>query len=128
MNFSKQNDQTISIVTKTEIHSVLLECILYIECDGTLIKVFHADSDKPYYCTNTLKKLEADLAEFGFIRIIHNCLVNMKHVACCKAKTHEIHLKNGLILPISRQKWHKMKALQSILFTTYFLITTTYVV
>lgn len=113
MNFSKQNDQTISIITKTEIYSVLLECIFYIECDGTLIKVFHTESEKPYFCTNTLKKLENDLFEYGFIRIMHNRLVNMKHVACCNAKTHEIHLKNGLIMPISRRKWHKVKAIQS---------------
>lgn len=112
MNFSKQNDQTISIITKTKIHSVLLECILYIECDGTLIKVFHNESDKPYYCTNTLKKLEAELTEFGFIRIIHNRLVNMKHVASSNAKTHEVHMKNGLTLSISRRKWHKVKAIQ----------------
>lgn len=113
MNFSKQNNQTISIITKTEIHSVLLEYIIYIECDGTLIKVFHAESDKPYYCTNTLKNLEAYLSEFGFVRTIHNRLVNMKHVAYCNAKNHEIHLKNGLTLPISRRKWHKVKTIQS---------------
>jgi DNA-binding LytR/AlgR family response regulator len=110
MNYSNQNGQTISIITKTEIHIVLLECILYIECEGTLIKVFHTESDKPYYCTNTLKKLEADLTEFGFIRLIYNCLINMKHVDYSNAKNHEIHIRNGLTLPISRRKWHKLKA------------------
>jgi DNA-binding LytR/AlgR family response regulator len=113
MNFAKQNDQTISFKSKAEIYNILLEHILYIECDGTLIRVFHSRSDKPYYFTNTLKKLEADLAKFGFIRIIHNCLVNMKHVDCCNARTHEIHLRNGIILPISRRKWHKVKAIQN---------------
>jgi DNA-binding LytR/AlgR family response regulator len=114
MNFSKQNDQTISIITKTEIYSILLESILYIESDGTLIKVFHAESEKPFYCTNTLKKLEVDLTEFGFLRITHNCLVNMKHVVRTNVQTHEIRMKNGLTLPISRRKWHKVKAFHTL--------------
>jgi DNA-binding LytR/AlgR family response regulator len=113
MNFSKQNDQTISISTKTEIHNVLMASILYIECDGTLIKIFHTERDKPFYCINTLKKLESELSEFGFLRIIHNCLINMKHVTRINAKNHEIHMKNGLAFPISRRKWHKVKAIQS---------------
>lgn len=114
MNYSKQNGQTFNIITKTAIHNVYIGTILYFECNGTLIKVFHTGSEEPYCCTNTLKKLETEFAEFGFTRIIHNRLVNMKHVVFSDTKTHELHMKNGQILPISRRKWHKLKAFYNI--------------
>lgn len=119
VDFNKQTCQTITITTKTLIYYIPIGSILYFECDGTLIKVYHSESDKPYFYIHTLKNLESELSELGFLRICHNRLVNMKNVTGCNATLHCLHMNNGITLEISRRKWHKIKEFQNPVTTSY---------
>jgi DNA-binding LytR/AlgR family response regulator len=111
MGYSKQIGEVITLNTKTEIRNIPLDSILYFECDGSLIQVYHTENDTINYFIGTLKKLETEYADYGFLRISHNRLVNMRHMVCCRTKTHELNLKNKFFFKVSRRKWHLIKDL-----------------
>lgn len=109
MDYSRQT-QHFSIITKGEIRSIPLENIFYFECDKSLIRVYHIENGTPYYFINSLKYIEEKLEEYGFLRISHNRLVNMKHVTYCNSTKRCLQIKNGITLNVSRRKWYKLRA------------------
>ena len=111
MDYHHQYGHAISITTTKAIYQLQIESILYFECADSLISVFHTNDDKPFHYINSLSKIEEELNHFGFIRISHNMLVNMRNVLKCSTKTHTVYLKNGVLLQASRRKWHKIKVI-----------------
>lgn len=104
-NYSRQKDNKLAIKEKTQINLVRYDEIIYLECYGNLIFVYHMTDKKPYSYTNSLAHLESELSEFGFLRIDHNKLINMSHVLNLNAKNHCVELTNDIILKVSRRKW-----------------------
>ncbi len=108
-DFSKQKHKKLPIKEKTQTNIVGYDEIIYLECDSNLVYVFHTKNNTPYYYSKPLIELEGVLADFGFLRITHNRLVNMQHVLSLNSKKHEIQLVNEIILSVSRRKWQKIK-------------------
>ncbi len=108
IDYSKQKDKKIAVVEKTKIMQVDIVFVIYFECDEHLIYIFHTNGEQPYHCTNTIKKLEAELKGIGFVRICRKRLVNMRYVQLCCSEKRQLHFYNGHILTVSRRKWHNV--------------------
>ena len=108
-DFSKQKEKKLPIKEKTQTSLLRYDEILYLECTGNLVFVFHTKNKTPYAYTNSLGSIEAELAQFGFIRISHNRLVNMYHAQNLNSKKHQINIGSDHILTVSRRKWQKIK-------------------
>lgn len=80
---------------------VFVRDILYIECDGHLLRIQKTDRTvmKQY---GSLKAMENDLAEYHFLRIYKSILVNPRHIE--KVGRDEIRLANGTSLPLGRDR------------------------
>ena len=109
MTYIRQTEKFLILNTKTEIRNIPIDNILYFECDGSLIRVYHSESDETNCFIGSLKNLETEYVKYGFLRISHNHLVNMKHMVCCKRKVHELNLKNKFFLKVTRRKWRLIK-------------------
>ena len=108
-DFGKQKEKKLPIKEKTQTSLLRYDEILYLECTGNLVFVFHTQNAAPYSYTNSLVSIEAELAQFGFIRISHNRLVNMYHAQNLNSKKHQINIGSDHILTVSRRKWQKIK-------------------
>lgn len=108
-DFSKQEYNKLAIKEKTQTNIVRYDEITYLECNGNLVFVFHTKNRAPYSYSKPLIEIECELADFGFLRINHNKLVNMQHVLNLNSKKHEMTLANEITLSVSRRKWQKIK-------------------
>ena len=61
--------------------------------------------DKIYYHNASLTKLENELDEKFFFRVHKSCLVNMRYIKSINQTKHEITLKYGEKISVSRRKW-----------------------
>ncbi len=72
---------------------------------------FFMDNGKTWLASRTLKKFVPKLEPYGFVRIHRSHLVNMDFIRkFWKAKSHQIELKDGMILSLSdgrREKFMK---------------------
>lgn len=107
-DFSKQKINKLAIKEKTQTNILCYDEITYLECKGNLVFVFNTKNHKPYSFSKSLIEIESELADFGFKRINHNKLVNMKFVVNLNSKKHEIRLANEISLTVSRRKWQKI--------------------
>ena len=108
-DFSKQKEKKLPIKEKTQTSLLRYDEILYLECTGNLVFVFHTKNTTPYSYTNSLVSIETELAQFGFLRISHNRLVNMYQAQNLNSKKHQISIGSDHILTVSRRKWQKIK-------------------
>ena len=109
IDYSKQKDKKIIVIEKSKTIQVDIVTIKYFECDGHLVFIYHTNGDQPYHYTDTIKKLELDITDIGFLRICSKRLVNMRFVEKIDLKKHEIQLNTGQCFTVSRRKWHKIK-------------------
>ena len=107
-DFSKQKVMKFPIKEKTQTSLINYDEILYLECTGHLVFVYHTRNNKPVFYTNSLVAIEEGLTNYSFLRINHNIVVNMYHVYLLNSRKHEIHLRNDKILSVSRRKWKKI--------------------
>jgi DNA-binding LytR/AlgR family response regulator len=108
-DFSKQKEKKLAIKEKTQISFLNYDQILFFECSGSLVFIYHSQSVKPLTFCATLNDIETKLNCYGFLRINHNTIINMFHVKKMCTKKHEVHLSNEFILHVSTRKWHKVK-------------------
>jgi len=108
-DFRKQKEKILPIREKTQTSLLRYDEILYFECTGNLVFVFHIQTTTPFSYSNSLIDLEAELADSGFLRINHNQIANMYHVKQLIAKKHEVRLNDFRILSVSRRKWKNIK-------------------
>lgn len=107
-DFSKQKGKKLPIKEKTQTSLLNYDEILYLECTGHLVFVYHTLNNMPVFYTNSLVSIEEVLANYGFLRINHDIVVNMYHVYLLNSRKHEIYLRNDKILSVSRRKWKKI--------------------
>lgn len=105
IDLNKQKEKKLAIKEKTQTSLLNYDEILYLECTGHLVLVYHTRNNKPVFYTNSLVAIEEALTNYGFLRINHNIVVNMYHVYLLNSRKHEIHLRNDKILSVSRRKW-----------------------
>lgn len=109
-DFSKQKVKKFTIKEKTQTSLLRYDEILYLECTGNLIFVYHTQSATPSSFSNSLINIEKEIEEFGFSRINHCMMVNMYHVRKLCSQKHKIYLSEDIDLTVSRRKWKKIKA------------------
>jgi DNA-binding LytR/AlgR family response regulator len=107
-DFSKQKEKVLLIKEKTQTSILRYDEILYMECTGNLVSVFHTQNSSPISYTSSLISNETILGDFGFVRISDSKIVNMYHAKKLHSKKREIHMSNESILEVSRRKWHKI--------------------
>lgn len=108
-DFSKQKEKKLPIKEKTQTSLLRYDEILYLECTGNLVFVYHSQNEIPFSYSNSLINIEIELVQYGFLRINHNKLVNMYHVQNLNSKKHEIRLSTNHILTVSRRKWKNIR-------------------
>jgi len=85
--------------------------INYITCVGNA-SCLHLKDGGELTCIRLLKLFEQDLAGSGFVRINHNCLVNLaevKEIHYVNARKRELLLTDGTVLEVSYRKWKAVK-------------------
>jgi len=110
MNYNIQKDQSIFIKTENHVKQVHIANVCYIRCDSYLSTVCLNDGSF-ITCSKLLKEFEEILADFYFIRINHNTLVNFKYFDGIfqEGKKRTILLVDGSKFQVSRRKWYKVK-------------------
>lgn len=80
---------------------IFVRDILYIECDGHLLKIQTIDRTvmRQY---GSLKAMESDLADYHFLRIHKSILVNPRYIR--EIGKEEIRLSDGTSLPLGRDR------------------------
>ena len=108
-DFSLQRDHKLPIKEKTITSFVGYNEIIFLQCSGNLVFVYHTLHQTPYSYSISLAELETTLTNFGFVRINHNVLINLHHVLHLNTKKRQLQLTNGNNLTVSRRKWQKIK-------------------
>jgi DNA-binding LytR/AlgR family response regulator len=107
MNYDMQNTKSIMITNRNITKQIIVSEISHIVCDAYLCDIF-AQNEK-FTCSKLFKYFEMELADYGFIRINHNILVNARYIKCINNKTRIVILKNDTELRISVRRWKFFK-------------------
>ena len=80
-NFKKQVEKKIYTNGNPSV-CINVKDITYIEkIKSKKIVIIHLNNNEEYIDTKTLKELEKDLFDYGFIRIDYGVMVNLKHIS-----------------------------------------------
>ena len=104
-------DKAIFVKTGATIKRVQSKDILYIHCEGN-VSILHLRDGKQMSSVRLLKLMEQDLAGTPFLRINHNCLVNLDEVEEIRyidARKRQLVLSEGTVLDVSYRKWKAAK-------------------
>jgi len=69
-DFNKQKGKKLPIKEKTQTSLLNYDEILYLECTGHLVFVYHTRNNKPVFYTNSLVAIEEGLTNYGFCVLI----------------------------------------------------------
>ncbi len=99
--------KTLSVKSKKQILLISVEDITYIESFLKNQHIFAVNGSEEYQITSSMKKLEEELAPYGFIRIHNGYLVNYRYI---KLFTNcDVQLTNGKSLLVSRGRMHSAR-------------------
>lgn len=104
---SGENAKTLSVKCKKQTLILSVENIVYIEGALKNQRIVVAGSAEEYLLTSSMKKLEEELSPYGFIRFHSGYLVNYRYIKLIK--NHEVLLKTGKLLPVSRGQMHSSR-------------------
>jgi two-component system, LytTR family, response regulator len=76
--------------------------ILYLEADEKLVKVITIAKD--FHTDRTLKRFGEILKDYGFFRIHHGHLINIKHVKEYNSREKTVLMSNGKVLLIAKRR------------------------
>ena len=94
----------IALPTMETLEFVEVKNILNCVSDGNYTYIY-TDSDDRFYVSKTLKEIEDMLKGHNFVRVHHSHIVNILHVKrYIKGRGGELVLKNGEVIPVSRNK------------------------
>ncbi|MEO1769894.1 LytR/AlgR family response regulator transcription factor [Candidatus Enterococcus ferrettii] len=82
---SNTTDQTITIKTNSGIRKILLEDLIYVECEGHYLYFY--TNDQVYSFLGSMKNIESELKPKHFFRCNNCYLVNLKHVKAVDGST-----------------------------------------
>ncbi len=111
MDFFNKPEKPLFIKTGHVVKRISGSDILCITCEGNISQLFLKD-DNSLTCVRLLKLFEEDLSGAGFIRINHNCLVNMaevEEIRYVNARKRQLVLSNGMVMDVSYRKWKAVK-------------------
>ena len=96
------NETFLFQTTKGEI-LLRVKDILYFESEKNYYTV-HCVSGAAYHCRGTISSVEEATNKFNFFRIHSAYIINEEHVEHIDDKKEIVHMKNGVVLNISRKK------------------------
>jgi DNA-binding LytR/AlgR family response regulator len=83
---------------------IALDKILYINCKGC-ISIVSSVTGEEYNTSEPLKLFDFLLADYGFLRISRNTLINISHIVSCTfGKNPGVTMSNFHVLPISKRR------------------------
>ncbi|MDR2292723.1 MAG: LytTR family transcriptional regulator [Prevotellaceae bacterium] len=109
MNYDMQDTKSIVITGKNITKQIIVSDISHIICDAYLCDIF--TQNEKFTCLKLLKSFETELADYGFIRINHNIIVNAKHIKHVNNKNRTVILKTNIELHISVRRWKFFKTI-----------------
>ena len=111
MDYSNQKNKTIILEDKGKISQFLIENIVYFECEQYISTVHLFNTKETKSFCKQLKIIEKELAEYEFLRVNRNALVNMKYAdnAVSSNKKRCLIVNNSIEIQVSRRKWHDLK-------------------
>ncbi len=110
MDYSIQKGKTIILKSSRKVRQVRIENILYISCDSYLISVYFYNQKEPEIFLKPLIEIEKELADYHFLRINRNELINMRYFKSYQNREfRKIILSTGKTLFVSRRKWSAIK-------------------
>lgn len=111
MEFAAPIEKPIFVKTGRSIKRISGNDILYVTCEGNVSQL-HLKDGNIMTCVRLLKLFEQDLAGSGFIRINHNCLVNLaevEEIQYVNARKRMLSLSGGDTVEVSYRKWKSVK-------------------
>lgn len=111
MDFFNKPEKPLFIKTGHVVKRISGSDILYISCEGNTSQLYLKDGNS-LTCVRLLKLFEEDLSGTGFIRINHNCLVNMaevEEIRYVNARKRQLVLSDGTVTDVSYRKWKAVK-------------------
>ncbi|MCR5351840.1 MAG: LytTR family transcriptional regulator [Bacteroidales bacterium] len=111
MELTSQVEKPLFIKSGRTIKRISGNDILYVACEGN-ISTLHLKDGTQLSCVRLLKLFEQDLADLGFVRISHNCLVNLaevEEIQYINARKRMLVLSGGEALDVSYRKWKNVK-------------------
>ena len=109
MDYSIQKGKTIILKTVKKCIQISIGDLIYIENDSYVLSYYLINKETPITISSSLKKVELELVNYGFIRINRNQMINMKHFKSFDARKKIVTLNNDLSLSISRRKLSLLK-------------------
>jgi DNA-binding LytR/AlgR family response regulator len=109
-----QQQENIKYLTHgTNPHFIDLSDILYLECDDHTLHIYLKDGSRVNEIY-TLYEFEQNYSCYGFVRIDHDKMINLKYAGCLFAEDKQKYIYVGHIrLKISRRKAKNWKKQQS---------------
>lgn len=111
MEFAAPIEKTVFVKSGRSIKRISGNDILYVTCEGNVSQL-HLKDGNVMTCVRLLKLFEQDLAGSGFIRINHNCLVNLaevEEIQYVNARKRMLSLSGGVTVEVSYRKWKSVK-------------------
>ncbi len=110
MDYTSQKGKTIILKSARRVRQISIEDIVHITCDSYLLSIYLAEQKEPEIVSKSLKEIERELANFHFLRISRNRLINLKYFKSYHINgARRITMFNGDTLPVSRRKWSEIK-------------------
>ena len=111
IEYSKQNDYKIRIKEKSQISFIDISEILYFQCEGYLTTIYLVNKTS-IDVAKLLKEFEDELTKFGFLRVNHHTLINIRYINHLKiCKQQRLIFINDIEIKISRRKFHLLKGI-----------------
>lgn len=102
-------DSEDKVLRITHRNQIPTDDIIYLESEINYTHIYTADNRR-HISSFTLKKLEARILQYSFLRINRGCLVNLNHITQITGfkRNAQAKLSNGSVLHISRRKFDKI--------------------
>jgi len=84
--------------------------ITWIESSGHYVTVYGAQ--RSYLSRARISEIEQQLQPSGFVRVHRGALVNLAHITRCETCAvhgHQLVLRDGSIVPVSRRRWSQVR-------------------
>lgn len=84
--------------------------ITWIESSGHYVTVY--GPQRSYLSRARISEMEQQLQPSGFVRVHRGALVNLAHITRCQTcavQGHQLVLRDGSIVPVSRRRWSQVR-------------------
>lgn len=104
----EKNETLVDIRSNTSIISIKVSELIYVESIKDYQYFYFENKTEPIRLRSTMDKLEAQLGQYGFIRIHKGYIVGYAHIR--RIDDDSITLVDGRTLPVSRRKLTEVRA------------------